>query len=231
MPSQATDLPRTLLSILALLLLILGSLWLLRRFLGRGIWAPTIVVATWPVMRTLQHRFGGRRGPAVAVMVVALLLVLVVPLYWAVSTVIAESDRLIALVRALPTMKIPQPPGWLASIPFGPRLTKAWQDLAATDPAELSRRITPYVGQAVCWLGAEVGTVGAMVVHFLLTVIISGILYAQGEAAVGGLRAFFRRLGGQRGEESVELGGRAIRAVALGVVVTAVVQSTVAGIG
>src|SRR5262249_25462666 len=85
--------------------------------------------------------------------------------------------------------------------------------------------------QAVRWFGAQVGTVGAMVVHFLLTVIISGILYAQGEAAVGGLRAFFRRLAGQRGEESVELGGRAIRAVALGVVVTAVVQSTAAGIG
>jgi len=181
-------------------------------------------------MRRLQRTFRGRRGPAVAVMCVVLLAVLVIPLYLAVATIIDESDRFIALVRQLPTMKIPPPPQWLNSIPFGPRASQLWRDLAS-DPAELSRRITPYVGSAVRWFGAQVGTVGAMVLHFLLTVILSAILYTKGEVAVAGLQAFFRRLAGQRGEESVELGGRAIRAVALGVVVTAVVQSTVAGIG
>jgi predicted PurR-regulated permease PerM len=40
-----------------------------------------------------------------------------------------------------------------------------------------------------------------------------------------------RRLADDRGESSVVLAGQAIRAVALGVVVTAVVQSTLAGIG
>src|SRR5215813_11376753 len=157
MPSQATDLARTFLALIALALLTLGSLWVMRPFLGPGIWAVTIVVATWPLMKRLQYRFGDRRGPAVAVMVVILLLVLVLPLYWAVSTVIEESDRLIALVKALPTMKIPQPPGWLMSLPFGPRLAKAWQDLAAMDPTELSHRLAPYVGQAVRWFGQQVG--------------------------------------------------------------------------
>ena len=72
MPRQATDLTRTFLALLALALLTLGSLWVVRPFLGPGIWAATIVVATWPLMRRLQRRFGGRRAPAVAVMVVAL---------------------------------------------------------------------------------------------------------------------------------------------------------------
>jgi predicted PurR-regulated permease PerM len=231
MPSQAHDLTRTVLAIVAIALLIVGSLWVMRPFLGPGIWATMIVVATWPLMRQLQRRFGGHRAPAVAVMVVVLLAVLVVPLYLAVATIIDESDRLITLVRQLPTMKIPPPPEWLLSIPLGPRLSQAWHDLAASDPAELSRRITPYVGGAVRWFGSQVGTVGGMVVHFLVTVILSAILYTKGEVTVAGLQAFFRRLAGARGEESVELGGRAIRAVALGVVVTAVVQSTVAGIG
>jgi predicted PurR-regulated permease PerM len=120
MQSQATDLTRTVLAIMAIALLTLGSLWVMRPFLGPGIWATMIVVATWPLMRQLQRRFGGRRAPAVAVMCIALLLVLVVPLYPAVATIIDESDRVIALVRALPTMKIPSlRPGWRPS-PSGP---------------------------------------------------------------------------------------------------------------
>jgi predicted PurR-regulated permease PerM len=68
-------------------------------------------------------------------------------------------------------------------------------------------------------------------VHFLLTGILAALLYARGETAVAGLSAFARRLAGPRGERVVELAGRAIRGVALGVVGTALVQSALAGLG
>jgi predicted PurR-regulated permease PerM len=42
---------------------------------------------------------------------------------------------------------------------------------------------------------------------------------------------FARRLAGPQGERAVHLGAQAVRAVALGVVVTALVQSTLGGIG
>ena len=45
------------------------------------------------------------------------------------------------------------------------------------------------------------------------------------------MRRFARRLAGERGEGAVVLAGQATRAVALGVVVTAIVQSAAAGIG
>jgi predicted PurR-regulated permease PerM len=70
-----------------------------------------------------------------------------------------------------------------------------------------------------------------MVVSFLLTVIIAAILYAKGEAAAEQLRRFFRRLSGARGDAIVTLAGKAIRAVALGIVVTALIQSAIAGLG
>ena len=49
-------------AILALSGLLLGSLWVIRPFLGPGIWSVTIVVATWPLFRRLQARLGGRRS-------------------------------------------------------------------------------------------------------------------------------------------------------------------------
>ena len=70
-----------------------------------------------------------------------------------------------------------------------------------------------------------------MLVHFLMVVIFSSILYANGETAARGVRRFGRRLAAERGENAVILAGQAIRAVALGVGVTAVVQTVLGGIG
>ncbi len=67
--------------------------------------------------------------------------------------------------------------------------------------------------------------------QFLLTVVLSAVFYLNGETAASGVRRFGRRLAGARGDEVVMLAGRAIRAVALGIVVTAVVQSLLAGLG
>ena len=67
--------------------------------------------------------------------------------------------------------------------------------------------------------------------QFLLTVLLSALLYANGERAAAGILRFGQRLAGRRGEESVRLAGQAIRGIALGVVVTALAQSVLGGIG
>jgi predicted PurR-regulated permease PerM len=56
-------------------------------------------------------------------------------------------------------------------------------------------------------------------------------MYVHGDTARAGLIRFGRRLAGDRGENVVVLAGKAIRAVALGVVVTAVAQTLLAGLG
>jgi predicted PurR-regulated permease PerM len=65
----------------------------------------------------------------------------------------------------------------------------------------------------------------------LLTVLVLTILYARGETVAHGALAFAHRLGGESGERTVRLAGQAIRSVALGVVVTALVQAVLAGAG
>jgi predicted PurR-regulated permease PerM len=127
---------------------------------------------------------------------------------------------------------IPSPPGWVEQVPFaGERVAKEWQQLAATPSEDLVARATPYVRQAVQWFAAKAGSFGLMLLQFLLIVIVTAVLYSMGETAARGVRRFARRLADERGESSIVLAGQAIRAVALGVVVTAVAQSTLAGIG
>jgi predicted PurR-regulated permease PerM len=70
-----------------------------------------------------------------------------------------------------------------------------------------------------------------MFLNFFLTVVIVPILYTHGEKAASSVRRLASRLGGPRGEDAVLLAARAVRGVALGVVVTALVQSVLGGAG
>jgi predicted PurR-regulated permease PerM len=70
-----------------------------------------------------------------------------------------------------------------------------------------------------------------LVIHLVLTVIIAGILYSRGEAASGSVVRFAARIAAERGAAAVRLGALSIRAVALGIVVTAAVQAALAGLG
>jgi len=226
------DLPRITLAVVALAILILGAAWVMRPFVLALVWGAMIAVSTWPILLWLQRRFGGRRGPAVAVMVVVLLAFLVVPLYLGISTIVENSDRIVEAVKGGIERPLPAPPAWLGSVPLvGSSVEARWLALAASEPGSLAASVAPQAREALRWLGAQAGSLGGTIVQFLLTIIICGILFSGGEAAATGVRRFFRRLAGARGEGAVQLAGNAVRAVALGVVVTALVQTTLAGVG
>ncbi len=196
------------------------------------IWSTLIVVSTWPLMLAVQKRLWGKRSLAVIVMTIALLLIVIVPLALAVMTIIENADEVGERMKTLAHASVPAPPDWVEKIPLvGRKLAADWQAIAALSPDDLHARVAPYAKDAARWILGKAGSLAAFFLHLLLTVIISVLLYATGEAAADGVRAFARRLSGPRGEQSVTLAGQAIRAVALGVVVTAVVQAVLGGIG
>ena len=226
------DVTRTTLAVLFISILILASFWLLRPFLTPFIWAATIVVATWPLMLSLQHRLWGKRRLAAAAMTIGLLLVMVVPFTLAVVTIVDKADDIVGWVKSLASFTIPPPPRWIAGIPIiGAKIADRWQELAALRPEDLSARLAPYAGKVVRWFVTQAGSAGMMILQFLLTVVIAAILYVNGDAAASGVKSFARRLAGQKGEGAAVLAARAIRGVALGVALTAIIQSVLGGIG
>ena len=93
------DLTRTTLSVLFIAGLIVACFWIMRPFLLAIVWALTLVIATWPLMLQVQRHAGNRRGIAVLVMTLALLMVLIVPCWLAVGTIVANTDEISDLVR------------------------------------------------------------------------------------------------------------------------------------
>jgi predicted PurR-regulated permease PerM len=227
---RETDLFRTILVVTILGLLIASSLWILRPFLPALIWATMIAVATWPMMLAVQARLWRKRWLAVLVMTLALLLVFVIPFSLAIGTLVSHVGDITAWAKSLDVKALVTPPAWVARIPMaGPKLDEAWREIA--EAGDFGDKIAPYTGEVLSWFAAQIGGLGSVVLQFLLTVAATALLYAKGETVSGGVIRCARKIGGDRGESVVVLAGQAIRGVALGVIITAIVQSVMGGIG
>lgn len=226
------DLPRLIFGVLFIGLLLAASFWILKPFLLPLVWATMIAVATWPLLLGVERSLRNSRGLAVLVMSVGLLLLLILPLALAVTTILQNTDIMKIWFEQLSAEGLPQPPAWLGSLPLvGDKAVAMWSQAAAAGPEGLSARLMPYVNKLLGWLIANAGGLGMIFLQFLLTLILTAILYVKGEIAAAGVRRFFRRLAGEQGEEAVLLAGKAIRAVAIGIVVTALIQSLLGGLG
>jgi predicted PurR-regulated permease PerM len=226
------DITRAVLAVLFIVALIGSSIWILRPFLGAIVWATTIVVATWPLMISIQPWLWNKRALAVTVMTLLLLCVLVVPLIFAVGTVVSNIDEIAAWAKSLAALKMPLLPQWLVNVPIiGAKAAELWNRVAAVGLQEATAKAAPYVGAVIIWLAAQLGSMGVLLVEFLLTVVLAAAMYANGELAAQRLVRFGRRLAGQGGENAVYLAGQTIRGVALGVVVTALAQTVFGGLG
>ena len=229
---QNVDLTRIFLVIVILAVLIVGSLWTLLPFMSAIIWAATIVVSTWPLMLRLQRRVGGRRVVASTIMTVVMSAIFVVPFAMAIGVIADAAIRVADLISAATSGGLSDPPVWLAQVPWvGARLTARWQELSAGGPEAVADALRPFARSTASGVLAIVGGFGIVAVHFVLTVILAVVLYGNGEAAARGLLLFGRRIGKERGERAMRLAAQAVRGVALGVVVTALVQSLITGLG
>ena len=222
----------TTLAVLFLVCLVTLTAAVVSPFLTSILWATIVSVATWPALLRLQAMLGGRRGLAVALVTVTILLVVFVPVTLALATIARNAQGLTAEIKSLQSITLPEPPAVLEEVPFrGRQLAQSWRRFAALSPDERSAVLTPYLQRALQWFAAKAGSVGTMLLQFLLTTIVSAIILSRGEIVRDGILRFARRLAGQPGYDVTIRAGQAIRSVVLGVVVTALLQSAIGGVG
>lgn len=226
------DLARLILAILAIVGLLLLSGWIVSPFFTIIIWSLMIVVSTWPLMLRLQSLLHGRRALAVTAMTLMILAVFIVPVALALNTILDHMDTIVDGARRVALFQMPPAPDWLAQVPIvGDSAVGAWNRLREAGLDSLVQELAPYADDAAQFAIAQLGDLGLLLVHILLTVVVSAVMFAQGEEGAHRLMLLARRVGGEHGAEAIELATAAIRAVALGVVVTALAQALTAGIG
>ncbi|AFJ46698.1 AI-2E family transporter YdiK [Shimwellia blattae] len=224
------DIPRVLLSVLFLSIMIIACLWVVQPFILGFAWAGTVVIATWPLLLRLQQLLWGRRSLAVLVMTLLLTLLFVIPIALLVSSIVDNSGPVVNWATS-GHMSLPEF-NWLRNIPLvGDKLWQSWHSLLQSGGRALVAKVQPYIGTTTNWFVGQIAHVGSFVMHCFLMLAFSALLYWRGENVGMGFRHFAYRLAAQRGDAAVVLAGQAIRAVALGVVVTALVQGILGGIG
>ena len=129
------DITHTILSVLFIGVLIAGSIWIMRPFLTAIIWAALVVIATWPVLEKLEARFARKRGRAVTLMTLVLLLTVLVPIALAVIVIIGNADTIKEQARSLTTLSLSAPPDWIEHVPLaGEKLEAKWMEFSALSP-------------------------------------------------------------------------------------------------
>ncbi len=228
--SQTEDLLRIILSVLCISLMIIACIWITRPFLLGLAWAGTIVIASWPLLIRIEHLLWGKRTLAVIVMMLLLIMIFVIPISLLANSLVVNSAPIIEWAKeghfVLPTLE------WLQRIPVvGDNLYNLWNNILNSGGNALFQRIKPYVGITTSWFLNQAVQIGSLFIHLGLMLLFSIVLYAKGESIGYSLRHFAARLAPKRGDAAVILASQAIRAVALGVVVTALAQGILGGIG
>jgi len=214
--------------------LLLAGLIVLQPFLTAVAWAAILVYVSWPLYERLLRRFRGRRGWAAFTMTMALAVVLVAVPLWLL--LMMQREGTVALREAMALLRVgvelPQP---LAAVPvLGPWLQEQLAVLGG-DRQALGRYLAALGEQWGQWLGARavglLGDLGINALRFAIALLTAFFLFRDGEQLFQESRQVLRGLLGDRVQAYFDAVGNTTRAVVYGLLMAAVVQGFMAGLG
>jgi predicted PurR-regulated permease PerM len=206
----------------------------LRPFLTAVVWAAILVYVSWPLNQRLLARVGGRRVWAALAMTLLLALLLGATLLWLVVLLQREGTvalrEVVTLLRA--GVELPEP---IARIPWiGPWLQERLAELGS-DRAAWGRQLAEWGEQWGELIGAQVihllGDVGLNAMRFAVALLTAFFLFRDGDRLLGEARRVLHGLLGERVEGYFEAVGNTTRAVVYGLLLAALAQGAMAGLG
>ncbi|MEF8712548.1 MAG: AI-2E family transporter [Accumulibacter sp.] len=199
-------------------------------FLTLMVWALILAVTLYPIHQAVARRLGGKQGRAATLIVLLGLGLIVTPTTVLMSSLGDSVQQLITDAQNN-TLQVPPPRDSVAKWPLvGKKIHGFWAQAHADLPA-LVKSHQPKIGDLAKSLLGFVAGIGVVLLQFIGSFIIAGILMAFGEAGGRGSHAIFGRvIGSARGAEFARLSTQTIRAVAQGVIGVAFIQAIIVGI-
>jgi len=212
------------------ILLVAACLLILRPMIPLLTWGAIIAVAVHPAFRRLQRLAGGHQSLAAVLCTLALLALLIIPIVLLAESLV-DVITMVTVRLKEGTGMIPPPPATLQNWPIvGAPLQKAW-DLASRDLPETLRNFVPQIKSALPGFLSASAVIGITAVQLLLSVVVAGILLANGQAVYTLTSSLASRLFGSKAAEFQQLIGATIRSVTFGILGVAGIQSVLAALG
>jgi predicted PurR-regulated permease PerM len=214
-------------------LLLIITVWcfkIVEPFIVPIIWGIIIAIAAHPLYGRLRRTLGERHKTAAIIFTFIFLIILIVPTVLLTDTLI-EGLKMLAEKIKDGSLSIPPPPENLGNIMIiGEPLAKFWL-LASENIHSALQQLTPVLKVIGSWLLSAATGAGIAILHFVVAIIIAGILLANSSGGNRVARAVTYRLADDKGADFADLAEATVRSVANGILGVAVIQSLLAGLG
>jgi predicted PurR-regulated permease PerM len=204
--------------------------WLTRPFIFALVWGLIIAVAAYPSFVRIRDWLGGRGGLAATLLTALILVVLIVPVAMLTTILVSNLSELADKIASGSTV-VPVPPPELATWPLvGPKLFHLWT-LASSSLASALQEVRPQLVLVTGWLLSLTAGLGLGLLNFIAAAVIAGLILPRSASGHRTAVQVTTRLVGERGPGLALLAEHTIRNVVRGVFGTALIQSTIAGVG
>ncbi len=219
-----------------ILALLLGALFalgylVLGWFVAPVVWAAILAYVTWPAYARLRRLLRGHAMISALLMTLLLTTAFVLPLLWLIF--LLQREFVVAYQAASAYMaEGPQKlPDFIVHLPWiGERLQTSLDQFAA-DPTALRAQLASWARQWQGQLGDLIGGVGRNAVRLGFALLTIVFVYRDGESLLDQVRRVLRRFLGQRVDGYILAIGNTTTAVLYGLVLTALAQGLLAGLG
>lgn len=229
-PHIDRSLRRPLLGLLAAGLTLL-CLWVLAPFLAPIGWATILAYVSWPAYRTVRRPFHRSRTASALVMSVLITCVFLIPIF---SLIFLLQNELTASFKPIAT-SLSEGAHVVAQnvqrIPWLGALLQEELNRQLADPSTLGREAMSLLQTGVGTLAGLLGGLGRNVAKVLLTLLLLFFFYRDGDAIAAELGRAAKGLFGGGYIRYARAAGALTRAVFFGIILSAVAQGLIAGVG
>ncbi len=216
--------------------ILLGGLLLLsyavvRPFLAPIAWALILAYVTWPLVVRLRRLFGGRNTLAALAMTLLLTAAFVLPLLWVGLLLRGELANFYTSAASLLSRGELRLPEFVADIPLLGSWLQNLLDELVRDPAAIRGQVAGWVEARAAESLNVVGGVGRNAAKLGFALITVFFLYRDGEHVLSQAQLVLHRFLGARVDPYLAAVGSMTTAVVWGLLLTALAQGLVAGVG
>ncbi len=216
-------------------ILLAGLLWLgfmvLREFLLTLTWALIIAYVVWPPYRYLRHKLKGKATLSAAVMTAIIAAVIFLTVYWLVAML---QDELKIAYQTLvsgfgqDTYRLPD---FIRRIPWLGSTAQEWLDRLTDDRAAVAAQFANWAQQWTGELATFLGSIGRYLMKLGVILVTVFFCFRDGDEAVRQLHQGLVRFLGKYQHVYLQAAGHTTRAVVYGLVLAALGQGMLAGLG
>jgi predicted PurR-regulated permease PerM len=199
-------------------------------FLSPVLWGAIIAITLAPFFNRIKNWVGGRNKLAATIFTLFFLVLIIVPSYWMIGSLFEGITKYGDDLRN-GTLTIPPPTEKMADLPLiGDKVSNIWQDASDNLENVINKHKDQVKKVGIAILDSALGLSSSLLM-FVISFVIAGVLLVYAEASEKTFKNLFTKLMGPAGDRVGKLSVITIRNVAKGILLVAVIQGILAGIG